>query len=191
MATTLLLAEVLRRLLSIEEYERMGAAGILDEDERVELIDGVLVQMAAVGDRHVACVIRLTDWFGMHAAGRAFVSVQNPIRLPPRTEPEPDLVLVRRRTDTYRGGVPGPDDTLLVIEVSDTTLAYDRDVKVPRYAAAGIPETWVIDLTGERVLVYRQPGADGYEQLTTLTRGGALSPAAFPELALRVDDVLG
>ena len=191
MALPPLSPEIPRRLLTIEEYECMGAAGILHEDEHVELIEGVLVQMAAVGDEHVGCVIRLTDWFATRVAGRALVSVQNPIRLPPGTEPEPDLVLVRRRTGTYRGGVPGPEDILLVVEVADTSLVYDRDVKAPRYAAAGIPETWIVDLTGERVLVYRGPGADGYGQLSTVLRGGTLSPAAFPDLALPVDDLLG
>ena len=128
-----------RRLLTIEEYDRMGELGILHEDDRIELIDGELVQMTAIGGTHAASVTRLDGWFNARLVGRATVRVQNPIRLPPRTEPEPDIAIVRFRLDFYATKHPEPEDVLLPIEVSDTTLGYDRGVKLPLYAAAGIP----------------------------------------------------
>ena len=181
---------VTRRLLTIEEYDRMGAAGILNEDERVELIQGELVQMAAIGSPHASCVMRLTAWFTVRVAGRALVSVQNPIRLPPRSEPEPDLVILRHQSDFYATAHPGPEDVLLLIEVSDTTLVYDRGVKLPLYARAGIPEVWIVDLEGRRLLVHRQPSGMAYGEITVVA-GGALSPAAFPDLSIRLDEIIG
>ena len=180
-----------RRRFSVDEYYRMAAAGILHEDDRVELLDGEIIDMAAIGSRHAMCVDFLAEWFIVRLAGRALVRVQNPVRLGPHSEPEPDLTLVRRRTDRYATAHPGPGDVLLLIEVSDTSLAYDRDVKVPRYAAAGIAEVWIVDLEAERVLVYRRPRADSYEHVATVRRSGTLSLAAFPDLALPVAELLG
>ncbi|MGI8554167.1 MAG: Uma2 family endonuclease [Dehalococcoidia bacterium] len=180
-----------RRLFNVEEYERMGETGILHEEERVELLDGEILQMAAMGSRHAGCVEFLVEWFIARLAGRVIVRVQNPVRLRPRSQPEPDLALLRPRADRYRSAHPGPEDVYLIIEVAESSLAYDRDRKLPRYAKAGIPEVWIVDLIGERVSLYRAPHADRYQQISVAERGGTLTPEAFPELSLPVAELLG
>ena len=180
-----------RRRFTVDEFECMGRAGILHEDERVELIDGEIIQMAAMGTRHAGSVDALTEWSITGLAGRAHVRVQNPVRLDPHGQPQPDLAIVRRRPEGYFTRHPGPEDVLLIIEVADTSLGYDRDVKLDWYAVGGIPEVWIVDLEGERVLVFRRPSAQGYQETLTVTRGGSLSPEAFPDMTLAVDSVLG
>ena len=179
-----------RRLFSIEEYDRLGELGVLHEDERVELIEGDLIQMAAIGSRHMGCVNRVDRWFNVRLADRAVVSVQNPVRLPPRSEPQPDIALLRPRADFYSSGLPGPADVLLVIEVSDTTLVYDRDVKLGLYAGAGIPEVWIVDLDGRRIFVYRQPDGAAHSDVSVVEQG-LLSPTAFPDLRIRLEEIIG
>lgn len=181
---------VRRRRFTADEYHRMAEAGILHEDDRIELIDGEIMEMAAIGGRHAACVNDLTELFVTRLAGRAIVSVQNPVRLSSHAEPEPDLLLLRPRPDRYREALPDPGDVLLLIEVSDTTLPYDRQIKLPRYAAAGIPEVWIVDLAAGRVLVHRQPTDDLYREARVIDQG-ALSPVAFPDIALRLEEFLG
>ncbi len=182
---------VLRRRFTVEEYHYMGRAGILHENERVELIDGEVIRVAAIGSRHRASVNRLTDWITPRVTGRAIVSIQNPVRLSEHNEPRPDVALFRRRPDFYADGIPGPSDTLLIIEVADSSLAYDREVKLPRYAAAGIPEVWLVDLEAERVTVHRDPAGGVYQLVTVHARGDSLMPAAFPDLIIPIDDILG
>jgi Uma2 family endonuclease len=130
--------EVKRRRFTVHDYHRMGEAGILHEDDRVELIEGEIVEMAAIGTRHFSCVNRLNRLLVMSVGDEAVISVQNPVRLNEHTELQPDLAVIRARD--YRESLPEPDDVLLLIEVSDTTLAYDRGVKLPLYAKAGITE---------------------------------------------------
>ena len=180
-----------RRRFTVDEFECMGRAGILHEDERVELIDGEIIQMAAMGSRHAGSVDRLTEWSIAGLAGRAHVRVQNPVRLDPHGQPQPDLAIVRRRPDRYFTRHPGPEDVFLIVEVADSSLDWDGNVKLHWYAAAGIPEVWIVDLEGERVLVFRRPSAQGYQETMIVTRGGSLSPDAFPDMALAVDSVLG
>ena len=179
-----------RRRFTVDEYHRMAEAGILHEDDRVELIEGEIVYMAAIGSRHFACVNNFTGRFATRLAGRAIVSVQNPVRLSSGSEPEPDLALLHPRPDNYAAALPGPDEVYLLVEVADTTLRYDRETKLPLYAESGIPEVWIVDLQRERVLVYRRPRAGDYQQITTVERGGSLSPEAFPDLSLPVADIL-
>jgi Uma2 family endonuclease len=180
-----------RRHFTVDEYYCMAKAGVLREDERVELLDGEIIEMSPIGGRHAGCVDDLGEWFILRLAGRARVRVQNPVRLSSGSEPEPDIVLVRPRPDRYRQNHPRPEDILLIIEVSDSTLDYDRDTKLPFYAAACIPEVWIWDLNGERVLVYREPHDGQYRRSSVIERGGVLSPKAFPDLELLVDDILG
>jgi Uma2 family endonuclease len=184
-------ATVTRRRLTADEFERMVETGIIREDERVELVDGELIQMAAQGGPHVTCVMRLTHWFIPRLVERAIVSIQNAFRLSLHGEPQPDITLLRHREDFYGGVLPRAEDVLLIIEISDTTLRYDRDVKLPRYAAAGIPEVWIVDLQRRRVTTYRDPMSDGYRQVISHTRGAILSPLAFPDLELRWEDIFG
>ena len=183
-------AVVRRRRFTVDEYHRMAEAGILHEDEPVELIEGELIQMAAVGSRHMACVNDVTRLLIIGLGDRAIVSIQNPVRLSSGSEPEPDVAILRPRPDRYRTALPRPEDVLLVIEVSDTTLRYDRDVKLPLYAAAGIPEAWIVDLEGCRILVYRAPAGAAYDDTTTIEQG-TVSPAAFPEIVISVEELLG
>src|SRR3984957_5698612 len=132
--------EATKKLFTVDEYYRMAEAGILGPEERVELIDGEIIQMSPIGDRHLGCVNAAPSFFTSTFREKAVVSVQNPLQLNDYTEPEPDVVLLKPRKDFYRGKHPDAESTLLVVEVSDTTLRYDRKIKLPRYAAAGIPE---------------------------------------------------
>jgi Uma2 family endonuclease len=181
--------EIARRRFTAREYHRMGEAGILHEDDRVELIEGEIVEMAAIGTRHFACVNGLTRLLVRGVGDAAIVSVQNPVRLDEHTEPQPDLTVLRVRD--YRESLPMPGDVLLLIEVSDTTLAYDRGVKLPLYARSGIPEVWIVDLAGEVIERNTDPSGDSYRRVEQAQRGEALAPLALPGLSLRVDDMLG
>lgn len=176
---------------TVEEYHRLGEADVLPPGKRVELLDGEIVEMAAIGSPHQAVVDRLTRFFVTALGDRAIVRVQGPVTIDAYSEPEPDLALLVNRPDFYAGGHPGPDDTLLVVEVSHTTGRFDRLRKVPLYAADGIVEVWLVDIPGDIVEVYRQPGPVGYAGHRVARRGDALSPAAFPDLTLPVDAVLG
>jgi Uma2 family endonuclease len=178
------------RLFTVDEYYRMAEAGILRSDERVELIEGVITQMSPIGGPHMANVNRINFQFSRMLGKRAITSVQNPVRLSERTEPEPDVAILRWRDDFYRAGPPGPSDVLLIIEVSDTTLGYDRDIKLPLYAVAGIPETWIVDIKADRLRVYRDPADDAYRTALVLERAATVTPLAFPDLSIAVDDML-
>ncbi|HZQ34867.1 MAG TPA: Uma2 family endonuclease [Dehalococcoidia bacterium] len=180
-----------RRLFTVDEYERMIEAGVIREGERVELIEGEIVCMAAIGLRHWRAVNVLNDFFTPRLSGRAIVSIQMSVRLAPGSEPEPDLAIVRRRDDFYAEGLPESKDVLLIIEVADSSLPHDLRRKLPTYAAAGIPETWIFNLRGEQALIHRKPRGRRYSEITTVERGGTLTPLAFPVLTIALDDVLG
>ena len=181
---------VSRRRFTSAEYHAMAKAGILSEDERVELIAGEIVRMAPIGSRHAGCVKRLNRRFS-RLGDRALVSVQDPIALSPAHEPEPDLAILRPRQDDYTQSHPTPADVLLVIEVADFTVEYDRDVKIPLYARAGIPEAWLVDLIQRVIEVYRDPSENGYRETRVLHYGDPLSPQAFPDFELIVEAILG
>jgi len=182
--------EVSKRLFTVDEYHQMGETGILSEDDRVELIDGEIIEMSPIGRRHAACVDRLTRLFVTRLGKSAIVRVQNPILLTPRSEPQPDLALLWPRDDFYASGHPQPADILLVVEVAETSASFDREVKMPRYAQAAVPEAWLVDLSAGRVEVYRNPGAGGYEHLETASTGDHLVPLGFPHIPISVDEVL-
>jgi Uma2 family endonuclease len=181
--------QVTRWRFTVHDYHRMGEAGILHEDDRVELIEGELVEMTAIGTRHFSCVNRLNRLFVMNVGDDAIVSVQNPVRLNEYNEPQPDLAVIRPRD--YRESLPEPDDVLLLIEVSDTTLAYDRGVKLPLYARAGIMEVWIVDLAGETIACHTDPSGEGYRRADRLRRGQTLESILLPGLTPSVDQVLG
>jgi Uma2 family endonuclease len=180
-----------RRQFSVDEYERMIALGIVQEGERVELLRGEIYCMAAMGARHMACVSRADDLLRGGLPATAATRVQGPIRLPNGSEPEPDIAIVRRRADYYQSAHPVLADVYFVIEVADSSLRSDRDRKLPVYAEAGIPESWLVDLPGQQIFVYREPRDGEYRQITVFKRGATVSPLAFPDLKLAVDDVLG
>jgi Uma2 family endonuclease len=169
----------------------MAEAGILREDDRVELIDGEIVEMAPIGDRHATAVDRTNDLFVPLFRDVALTRVQNPIRLGEHHEPQPDFALVRRRPGLYASGHPAPEDIFLIVEVADTSVDYDRQVKVPLYARGGVPETWLVDLPQAILWVYREPTPDGYRSIRMLRRGDRVAPAAFPDRELAVDSILG
>ncbi|MGD2154872.1 MAG: Uma2 family endonuclease [Gemmatimonadales bacterium] len=178
------------RPFTVDEYYRMADVGILGEDDRVELLDGEIVRMTPIGSRHSACVDRLVRKFTEIPEQRAIVRVQNPLRLSQRSEPQPDLCLVRPRPDYYGGAHPGPGDAFLVVEVAETSLESDRDLKIPLYARAGVPEVWLVDLERRRVHLFRQPSEDGYRSVAKTGPGDQLVPQAFPELTIPVDEIL-
>src|SRR5881397_4121970 len=183
--------EVIRRRFTVDEYHRMGEAGILNEDDRVELIRGEIVQMSPIGIQHAACVARLTEILLGRLRGRATLWPQNPLTILPDSEPQPDIILLRHRADFYAGELPGPDDVALLVEVADTSLRYDRHVKGPLYAEAGVQDYWIVDLTGGAVEVHREPVAGAFPLTERVARGGTLTPLAFPDTPLAAADVLG
>lgn len=180
-----------RRLFTVEEYERMVEAGILHEDDRVELIEGEIVEMTPINPPHFGTVNRVTELLIGHLRGRATVAVQGPVRLFPRSMPEPDFSVLVPRDDFYSTALPQPSDIYLVIEVSDTSLRYDRDRKLPLYGRYGVREMWVVDIPHSRLIVARRPGPDGYDQITVVARGETVTPEAFPDLVLAAEDILG
>jgi Uma2 family endonuclease len=183
-------AETVKKLFTVDEYHRMGDAGIFGPEERVELIDGEVFEMSPVGDRHILCVIRATKLFVIAFGDRAIVSPQNPVRLSDWSEPEPDFVVFKPRPDFY-ATAPTLADVLFLVEISDTTLRHDRNRKLPRYAAAGVPEVWIEDLNNNVLLVYRDPRGDRYETALTFSIEKSVSPLAFPDIQFRVHDLLG
>lgn len=183
--------QVAKRLFTVDEYHQMGRAGILREQDRVELIEGEVLSMSPIGSRHAACVDRLTFLFSRCLAQRAIVRVQNPVRLGQHSEPQPDVALLRPRADFYRAAHPGPDDVLLIVEVAERSADFDREVKVPLYAAAAVAEVWLVDLAAGAVTVYRQPAGRQYGQQRTMGRGQTLTPQALPGVQIAVADVIG
>ena len=179
------------RLFTVEEYYRMGESGILDEDDRVELIHGEIIQMTPIGIAHASCVNRLNMLLTRLLSPRAIVQVQNPVGIDQRSEPQPDLILLAPRSDYYRERRPGPRDTLLVIEVADSSLQFDRTVKAPLYAAAGIQELWIVDLAHRRVEVLRSPGPTGYAETQVIGAGDGLALLAFPDVVVTLEDIVG
>lgn len=184
-------AAVARRRFDVEAYYRMAEVGILGPDERVELIEGEIVAMAAIGADHARASTVLTRMFVLGAGREAVVRVALPVRLDPHNEPEPDLALVRPHPTDYADRHPGPADVLLLVEVSHTSLRVDRAVKAPLYARHGIPEYWIVDLVGRALERHRDPVPDGYRLVDRLGPGEGVAPAALPGLVVPLAEVLG
>ena len=178
-----------RRRFSVAEYYRMAEAGILHEDDHVELINGELIQMAASGAKHAACVDALNESIVGLVRGEARVRAQNPIHLNDLTEPLPDLVVARR--GRYRQAHPTPQDVLLLIEVADSSLDYDHDVKLPLYATAGIAEVFVVDTVQDIVERFTEPRDGRYQRVVSAGRGETLTSTVLPAVILPVDVALG
>jgi Uma2 family endonuclease len=183
--------EAEKRLFTRDDLSRMYEAGILDEDERVELIDGEIIKMSNPGRRHVACTNRTNKIFIQAFGDRAIVSIQNPFVLDIYNEPKPDVVVVKPREDFYDSIEIAAEHALLVVEISDTTFAKDRGRKLPHYARLGVPEFWIEDLKHDLLVVYRDPAGREYKTCLTLRRGDSVSPLAFPEVVFKVEDLLG
>jgi Uma2 family endonuclease len=183
--------DITKKLFTVDDYYRMAEARILKPEDRVELIEGEVVEMSPIGNRHAGCVNRATDLFTSLFRGRAIVTVQNPLRLNEYNELQPDLILAKPRSDFYAAEHPTAADIFLAVEIADTTLHKDRMVKVPIYARLGVPEVWIADLQHDRILIFRNASGATYETTLTLQHGDALSVEAFPEIAFGVDLLLG
>lgn len=179
-----------RRRFSIDEYYCLGEAGVLRPEERTELIAGEVMSMPAVGPGHAEGGSKVERAFHRRVGDDVVVRSRYPIRLPDNTEPQPDIALVRRRPEGYKAAHPRPEDILLVIEVADSSLTYDRDTKLPLYAAAGIAEAWLMNLPADRIEVHRDPSPAGYRSVTLVGRDGTLTPLAFPELVVPSAELL-
>lgn len=179
-----------RYRFSRQQYHDLVEAGVLKDDARVELIRGELTVMASINARHASTVDRCMLLLVEAVARRAIVRVQNQFAIGDNSEPQPDLILMKPRGDFYVDDHPQPSDLLLVVEVSHTTLRYDREIKVPLYAEAGVTEVWVVNLVDNILEVYRDPGPKGYRALQRLSSGDHVSPLAFPDLALSIADLL-
>ena len=182
---------LVKRPLTVEQFNRMIDSRIIPENDRVELIEGDIVEMAPIGTRHASYVARVADVFREFPAEFLLILVQSPIRLSPVTRVEPDVALVRRRADFYVSRLPGPEDILLVVEVGDTSLESDRAVKIPQYARAGIPDAWLVDVTTDHVEVYRTPTPEGYQELHRVAPGEVLSLHGFPGLVFPASRIVG
>ena len=171
-------------------FHEMVDKGILNEDDRLELIEGELVTMSPIGPEHMGVVNQVAQILIRQLEQRAIVSIQGPIALDEFSEPQPDLALLVQRDDFYKHSLPRPADVALVIEVADSSLAYDRTIKMPLYARAGIPEAWIVNLIDRWIEVYRDPSAAGYTTLLKILSGKSIAPQAFDDVVVVVDDLL-
>lgn len=168
----------------------MADVGILTERDRVELIEGEIIQMAAIGTRHAACVRRLIRLFSDTLSDRVLIDAQHPVELEPFSLPQPDIALLRLRDDLYESEHPQPEDVLLIVEVTDTPVDSDRNLKIPLYARTGIVEVWLINLNQNCIEVYRQPTAQGYQEIQICQPNQTLTLQAFPEFSVQCDRIL-
>jgi Uma2 family endonuclease len=182
--------EALRRPFSVDEYDRMVEVGILCKEDRVELIEGEILEMSPIGDRHAACVDRAAVLLLPPLVGESIVRIQGPIRLGDYSKPQPDLILLRYDRGFFAAKGPVTKDALLVIEVSDSSIRYDRGPKLHVYARHGVNEVWIEDLTTDTLLVFRDPMGNTYRTQLTVRPGESISPQAFRQLVLPVSNLL-
>ena len=181
-----------RRRFTVAEYYAMADAGILSENDRVELLDGDIFVMPPIGDWHAASVAHIIAMFPSTALEeRAILQIQNPVRLDSADEPQPDAMLLRWRDDFYRNGHPGPGDVLLLIEVADSSIEFDRTVKLAAYARAGIPEVWIAARPERRIEAYTDPTGESYATVRYFGPGDTVAPQAFPDIVLEVARIIG
>lgn len=169
----------------------MADSGLFREDDRLELLQGEILEMSPIGSRHSAAVKRANQLFSAALVGRAVVGIQNPVRLSDLSEPQPDVALLKPRPDFYEEAHPEPGDILLLLEVADTSISFDREVKLPLYAASGIPEVWLLDLASGVLEVLRDSRSTGYRSILRLTAGETVAPLAFPDVVVDVAALTG
>ena len=182
---------VTKKLFTVDEYYKMVDVGILHDGDRTELIEGEIIEMSAMGSRHAAVVTRLTDLLVPLFKGKALLRPQLPLRLNDFNEPQPDVALLTPRKDCYASQHPGPADVFLVVEVADSSLKYDRDIKLRIYSQAGVPEVWIADILGGVVRVYRDPSGNSFTTSLSFQRGESIYCLSFPQVQLHVDEILG
>jgi Uma2 family endonuclease len=178
-----------RMRITTDRYQKMVAAGVLTKHDNIELIDGEMLNMAPIGPKHATAADRLARLFMLGVADAAIVSCGRPVNLGGFSNPQPDLMLLKLRPDGYGNAHPEAADVLLLIEVSDSTLAFDQSTKLSLYARYGVNEYWVVDVEGKRVAVYREPSAQGYVRKLEFSASHKVSPLAFPSLEIAVQDV--
>lgn len=184
-------AQFERYPITTDIYHQMIKQGILTSNDKIELLEGDLIKMSAMGPRHLASINRLTEFFILQLQGTVMVSTQGPVELSQFSEPEPDVSLLKKRADYYRSAIPKAEDALLVIEVADTTLSKDRGVKLSAYARAKIVEFWIVNLQDDIIEVYTNPTGSSYQTVRIVHRHETLSPVLLPAVILEADDVLG
>lgn len=180
-----------RHRLTVHDYYRMGEVGVFAPNARVELIEGEVIDMATIGTRHHAAVMRFIRLTSAAVGDRAIVSAQGPLRLGDWSEPEPDLMLLKPRADFYASAHPTAADVLLLIEVADTSARYDREVKLPLYARHGVQEVWIVDLEARLVRFFRAPLGDAYTDITASETPGPTPVGALPGVTIDLRHVLG
>lgn len=178
-----------RMRITTDRYQKMVAVGVLTKYDRIELIEGELLQMAPIGAKHAALTARLTRLFNLAVGDSAVVFPGGPVNLGDFSEPQPDIVLLKHRADYYSSGIPGAADVLLLIEVSDSTLAFDQGDKLALYARYGVPEYWIIDVEGRRIITHREPTANGYARKFESAAANAVAPQAFPNVTIVVREL--
>jgi Uma2 family endonuclease len=183
--------QLLTKKFTVEQYHKMSEVGILTEEDRVEFIKGEIVEMSPIGLKYAATVNRLNQIFHRKLSDRVLVSIQNPIQLNNNSEPQPDVALLKSRADFYETKTPEVNDIFAIVEVADTTIIYDRNIKIPLYAEHGIAEAWLVDVNDRSLTIYRQPTPTGYQITKTLTREESLSLLAFPEVTINVSEIFG
>jgi Uma2 family endonuclease len=179
---------------TIEEYHRLTELGFFTEDHRVELIHGEIIEMAAKGTPHTTCCSNLLEQLAVLVTGRAKLRCQDPISLPSRSEPEPDFTIVKKRADNYLSGHPNPSDILLVIEIADSTIKYDQEVKLSLYAEAGISDYWIFNLIEKHLETYSESyqelsGKFGYRVKRIILANETVNLPCFPDLSLNLSEI--
>ncbi len=176
-----------RQLFTVDDYYKMAETGILDSDDRVELLDGEILKMSPAGSYHSGCINTLAQHFFLNLQNLATVSIQNPVRLDAYSAPEPDVALLHYRDDHYKASLPIPEEIHLLVEVADSSLDKDLYVKIPLYAKALVPEAWIIDLSSRTVHVFRDPSDGEYQSRAIYSENDRLAPVSFPDIHLPVN----
>jgi Uma2 family endonuclease len=183
--------EIKRRRFTVDEYDEMTRIGLFRKNKHIELIEGDLIEMAAMYAPHISTVMRISEVFIERFAKKVNVSIQCPLRLDQHTEPEPDIAVLKRRDDFYIDEKPAAKDALLIVEVADSSLLYDRRIKLPLYGKHGVPEVWIINLRDKVIEASRQPFEKGYRQTTLYQQGDLISAEAFGDIAFSISEMLG
>ncbi len=176
---------------TIDEYYHLAEAGILHEDDNVELIEGRIIDMTPIGSKHASCVKRIIELLTDRLQKRATIGVQDPIDLNEQTEPEPDITILKKRSDFYAEHHPRPEDVLLIIEVADSSINYDRSIKIPLYAKSGIQEVWLINLIENIIEVYQNPSQIGYKICKKVYKEDTISPLCFSDINIKASEIVG
>ena len=189
MVTTTRLTNPTKYRLTVEQYYKMAEVGILGTEQRTELIEGEIIEMSAIGTKHAICVSNLSELLTLRTIQIAHVRQQNPVHLSDHSEPQPDIALVKRPSNLYVDCHPTCEDIFLLIEVSDSTLKYDREIKIPLYAKAGIPEVWIANIEAQIFEVYRLPSQDGYQKIQSYSKGEVIQIELLADISIAVDDI--